>query len=188
MIHEFKYQTLVLFKGLLLQPKVWRDSISDHITYWPCRCSFSALGANVYAWFNFPWFHWYPASSTHFKTAQILHLTLTRRLSRSQPHSRRVIEVLVSCVSGHTSRWSCSQFLLSVGIYGSAFANFWQGSHRNLWLYTGICSNVFFREACLGRIHLSSSWICLQMMGPSRMWWGPQILCYCSKRIAIATF
>lgn len=25
MIHEFKYQTLVLFKGLLLEPKVYND-------------------------------------------------------------------------------------------------------------------------------------------------------------------
>lgn len=51
MIHEFKYQTLVLFKGLLLQPKVgdplYRSStiLSAHYR----RCFFSEPDANVYA-------------------------------------------------------------------------------------------------------------------------------------------
>ena len=50
MIHEFKHQTLVLFKGLLLQPKVCKIlSIFSGLYTNFSRCSFSALAVNVYA-------------------------------------------------------------------------------------------------------------------------------------------
>lgn len=49
MIHEFKYQTLVLFKCLLLQPKVCVSHVERSDPSDPVRCCSSVPDASGYA-------------------------------------------------------------------------------------------------------------------------------------------
>ena len=65
-----------------------------------------------------------------FKTARILHLTVTRRLLRNQPRSRRVIEAPVSYISLVPLAYDdFANILISVGLYGPAIADLRQGKH-----------------------------------------------------------
>jgi hypothetical protein len=76
LVHTYKWQTLVLFKCLLLQPKVSLKEMMDRSGDQDCprltardRCYFSAHIARKYARYNFRSCHSYPVLYEICKTA-----------------------------------------------------------------------------------------------------------------------
>lgn len=72
LVHTYKWQTLVLFKCLLLQPKVnWHDGqIGDHKLTVHDRCCSLAHIAKRCAKYSFPYYPSYPALFEISKTVQ----------------------------------------------------------------------------------------------------------------------